>query len=259
MLSFGAFTALSCYHRYVDRSPSYQANKTSPAGRDKILRSVQYFSRLYSWYLHRAQHSQNGINFQAISNQFEVTRKILRIGTFIEKFNAASTAYKRNSTDALLRYLTVAHHIGYGGYLALDNIIAIDAAGVRKLATAKKLKKLAYRSWMAGLICSIVAGIYSLCKLQRKKDIEGTAEAKRTHTFVPAQLLFSSKLIFHISRARYNTSAQLVANLCDLTLPISVLGYAALGDGVVGMAGTISSLIGVWFQWQKTAMIESQP
>lgn len=175
----------------------------SLAGRDKILRSVQYFSRFYCWYLHRAQHSQNGINLQAIANQFEVTRKILRIGTFIEKFNAASTAYSRNSTDALLRYLTAAHNIGYGGYLALDNIIAIDAAGVRKLATAKKLKKLAYGSWMAGLICSIVAGIYSLCKLQKKKDIEGTAEAKRTYTFVSAHCSFSSKLIFHTSRAQF--------------------------------------------------------
>lgn len=139
----------------------------------------------------------------------------------------------------MLRYLTVAHHLGYGGYLALDNIIAIDAAAVRKLTTAKQLKRLAYRSWMAGLISNIVAGIYSLCKLH-KKDGEGAAEARRTRM------------------AQYNTYAQLLANLCDLALPLSVLGYANLGDGVVGMAGIVSSLIGVWFQWRKTAMIESR-
>lgn len=46
---------------------------------------------------------------------------------------------------------------------------------------------------------------------------------------------------------------QLVSDLCDLSIPLSTLGYVKLDDGLVGIAGTISSLIGVWSAWKKTA------
>lgn len=43
---------------------------------------------------------------------------------------------------------------------------------------------------------------------------------------------------------------QLVSDLCDLTIPSSVLGYINLDDGIVGLAGTVSSLIGVRSIWR---------
>jgi len=46
---------------------------------------------------------------------------------------------------------------------------------------------------------------------------------------------------------------QLLSDLCDLTVPVSALGFANLDDGLVGLAGTVSSLIGVFAQWKKTA------
>jgi hypothetical protein len=38
-----------------------------------------------------------------------------------------------------------------------------------------------------------------------------------------------------------------------LAAPASAVGWVALDDGIVGITGTISSLIGVWSQWRKTA------
>jgi len=46
---------------------------------------------------------------------------------------------------------------------------------------------------------------------------------------------------------------QLVCDLCDLTIPSTGLGYANLDDGIVGLAGTASSLIGLYAAWAKTA------
>ena len=54
-------------------------------------------------------------------------------------------------------------------------------------------------------------------------------------------------------RERAATNLQLISDVCDLTIPISALGYANLDDGIVGLAGTVSSLIGVWSTWKKTA------
>lgn len=46
---------------------------------------------------------------------------------------------------------------------------------------------------------------------------------------------------------------QLLSDLADLTVPTSALGLANFDDGFVGLAGTLSSLIGVYTQWKKTA------
>lgn len=54
-------------------------------------------------------------------------------------------------------------------------------------------------------------------------------------------------------RERAAARTQLVSDICDLTVPTSALGYVNLDDGIVGIAGTISSLIGVQSAWQKTA------
>jgi len=56
-----------------------------------------------------------------------------------------------------------------------------------------------------------------------------------------------------VCRERAAARIQLVSDVCDLTVPIAALGYANLDDGIVGIAGTISSLIGVWSAWKKTA------
>ena len=46
---------------------------------------------------------------------------------------------------------------------------------------------------------------------------------------------------------------QLISDLCDITIPSAALGWVAFDDGFVGLAGTVSSVLGVWTQWKKTA------
>lgn len=56
-----------------------------------------------------------------------------------------------------------------------------------------------------------------------------------------------------VRRERDATRIQLVSDVCDLAIPGSALGWAELDDGLVGLAGTASSLIGVMTTWNKTA------
>jgi peroxin-11B len=56
-----------------------------------------------------------------------------------------------------------------------------------------------------------------------------------------------------MNRQRSAANIQLISDICDLTVPGSALGYVNLDDGIVGLAGTASSLIGVYGAWQKTA------
>ena len=135
----------------------------------------------------------------------------------------------------------------------------LDSAGIRPLASAKRLQKEAYRAWFTGLMFSTVAGLYALWQIrQREQNIdksngEGVVESKKLirsalslRTTAPVIL----KLAF---RERTVIDFQLISDLCDLTIPSTALGYTNLDDGLVGLAGTLSSLIGVWSAWKKTA------
>ncbi|KAJ6095777.1 peroxin-11 Pex11-Penicillium chrysogenum [Penicillium sp. IBT 16267x] len=212
-------------------------------GRDKLLRTLQYFSRFYAWYLYRTNKPQSAIDpYNAVKKQFGTTRKIMRIGKFAEHLKAASVALdNKGPIDPVLRYLSVGRQLGYAGYLSLDMVTVVDAIGFRKLESVKRIQEHAYRAWAAGLLCSALAGLYTLFKLQEKektvdrKEGEGVVEAKK------------------IEKERSAARIQLFSDVCDLAAPLSAIGVLNLDDGIVGITGTISSLIGVWSQWRKTA------
>lgn len=211
-------------------------------GRDKLLRTLQYFARFYAWYLYRTNYPTRLITpWDTVKKQFGLTRKTLRLGKNVEHFKAAATAADAKNMDPVLKYCAVGRQLGYATYLTLDAVTFLDAAGIRPLASAKRLQKEAYRAWLAGLTFNAIAGFYTLWQLRRreqstdKSDGEGVVESKK------------------LARERAATNVQLLSDLCDLTIPISILGYLDLDDGMVGLAGTASSLIGVWTTWKKTA------
>ncbi|CAN8098432.1 unnamed protein product [Discula destructiva] len=213
-------------------------------GRDKLLRTLQYFARFYAWYLFRTNGAPSEIApWDAVKKQFGLTRKLLRVGKNVEHFKAAAAASdaKAGTVDPVLKYAAVGRQLGYAGYLTLDMATVLDAAGIRKSESAKKWQREAFRFWAVGLMCSVVAQTYTLYQLRAreakvdKKEGEGVVESKR------------------IAMERSTSQLQLLSDLCDLTVPYSALGWVNFDDGFVGLAGTLSSLIGVYNQWKKTA------
>lgn len=185
----------------------------------------------------------------------------MRIGKFLEHLKAASIALEnKGPVDPVLRYLAVGRQLGYAGYLTFDAVTVVDTIGFRKLASVKRLQEHAYRAWGAGLVFSAIAGVYTLVRLRKKektidrKEGEGVVEAKKIEKY--AYRLFpvwTGSDANAVCRERSAARIQLISDLCDLTAPASALGVSALDDGLVGIAGTVSSLIGVWSQWRKTA------
>jgi peroxin-11B len=212
-------------------------------GRDKLLRTVQYFARFYAWYLLRTNAlSAAVLPWDALKKQLGLTRKIMRLGKNVEHLKAASLAADQPpGSDPVLRYTAVGRQLGYAGYLTFDAATVLDAAGVRKWSRAKDAQREAYRFWAMGLAFSVVAQVYTLYRLKQReanidrKDGEGVVESKR------------------ITLERAASRLQLLSDCCDLTIPLTALGFAKLDDGLVGIAGTVSSIIGVCAQWKKTA------
>jgi len=228
--------AVSHYLRYV----------ATTVGRDKVLRTIQYFSRFYAWYLYRTNNPTSAIQpWKVVQTQFGLARKIMRVGKFVEHLRAASEIYdaatKSGSADKITQYLQILRQLGYSGYLFFDTLTLLDAMGVKKDPKAKSVQTTAFRFWFTGLVASALSGIYNHYKLrERAKAVdEKDAEAK----------VESVK----IARQRRAVNIQLISDLCDLAFPSTVLGYANFDDGIIGLAGTTSSLLGVYGTWNKTA------
>ncbi|KAG8426095.1 Peroxisomal membrane protein PMP27 [Metarhizium acridum] len=149
--------------------------------------------------------------------------------------------------DAFLRYAGIGRQIGYAGYLTFDSAALPDAAGIKKGTRPRPSRPTGTDSGPWACYSASSAQLYTLYQLKQReakidrKDGEGVINSK------------------HIARERAASQLQLISDLCDLTVPSSALGWAGFDDGFVGLAGTLSSLIGVYNQWKKvTAKPASQ-
>lgn len=228
------------YHPTVSHYLKFVA---TTVGRDKILRTLQYFSRFLAWYLYRTNRPQSSIApFDATKKTFGATRKLMRVGKFVEHFRAAAVASDAKSMDPVLRVTAVGRQLGYAFYMLFDNACVLDATNIRKFSSAPSLVREGYRAWFTGITFSIASGLYSYYALSlRSKAIQSSSD--------PEKVVEAKKVDKELNAVKI----QLISDLCDITIPASTLGWVDLDDGIVGLAGTTSSLLGVWSTWKKTA------
>ena len=119
----------------------------STVGRDKVLRTLQYFSRFYAWYLFRTNNPARSIApYEAIKKQFGLTRKALRLGKNVEHFKAAAMAADSKTMDPVLKYCAVGRQLGYAMYLSFDAVTYVSVptlvVSTRKDRTKQELTNL---------------------------------------------------------------------------------------------------------------------
>src|SRR5690349_15348859 len=103
------------YHPSVSHYLKFVA---TTVGRDKLLRTLQYFARFYAWYLFRTNGTAAAIApWETMKKQFGLVRKVMRMGKNVEHLRAAAVAADAKTMDPVLRYATVGRQLGYAGYL----------------------------------------------------------------------------------------------------------------------------------------------
>lgn len=133
--------------------------------------------------------------------------------------------------------------------------------GIKKLSNVKQISRQAYKFWMTGLLFNAFAGFYKLYQLKQrsqtvnKKEGEGAVEGKQLEKYEDSVVkTYHVKVAKDRSHREWNaTSLQLISDCCDLVMPTASLGLLELDEGIVGLAGTVSSLLGVYSVWKKTA------
>lgn len=204
---------------------------------------MQYFARFLAWYLYRTNRPLSTIApFDATKKQLGTARKLMRVGKFVEHFKAAAVASDATSLDPVIKATSVGRQLGYGAYMLLDTLNILDAAGIRKSPHGAALLRSANKAWFSGIAFSIVQGVYALYGLSARARVVAASSE-------PEKVVEQKK----VARELDAIKVQLLSDLCDVTIPATALGWVALDDGIVGLAGTTSSLLGVWGQWKKTA------
>jgi len=226
-------------------SQSLQVTATT-VGRDKVYRSVQYAARFLAWYYARQGFSKDSVaQMSAIKSALGTTRKVMRLGKPMEHLQAAVKAMA--VADPILKITAIARQLGYALYLANDHLVWLNSAKIKVFAKDRlaRINYNAARFWAMGIAASIISGLYKIRAIQVK------TKASQRPQSTPEKEADRKVQIRELQKQYAATRYQLVQDLFDFTLPMSSLGYFNFNEGVLGLAGLASSLMGLSTQIDK--------
>lgn len=217
-------------------------------GRDKLYRAIQYFSRVLAWYLLFKGKTDQAARWSALKNHLALARKLMRLGKPVEHLQAALRAAQASGTVGE-QLTTIGRQIGYFGYLTYDTLVWANAVKVISLkpSTSEKVAKMSNRFWLSGILFSIVHGLLKAGRLA----IEAK-ELQSPYTRLASDLARETQRDLKqrtLEKMRADVRYQIIIDLLDIWIPASSLGLVNIGDGAVGLAGLITSIMGMRTQW----------
>jgi len=216
-------------------------------GRDKVYRAVQFFARFLAWFLTDKGFPTEAARWNALKTHLAIGRKLMRLGKPLEHLQAALKAFVTQGRPGE-QLTTIARQLGYFGYLCYDALVWANTVKFITLTkdNATKYTNRASRLWLLGIISSILSGLLKANRLANEsKELRSTKwDDDSVGNKAERMAKFQS-----IEAGRVSARYQFVQDLLDVWIPASALGYVDLNDGVVGICGTLSSLMGLKTQW----------
>ncbi|KAK2579773.1 hypothetical protein KPH14_011109 [Odynerus spinipes] len=209
------------------------------AGRDKIIRLLQYGSRACWYYtqnINSTRHSSDVL--RSLEYTFSSFRKLLRLGRCLDTLYSALSIMKY--PDLIVRITLTLSKIANALFLLADHIIWVGRVGIFRV-NIEKWSKVANKYWLMNIILNLTRDVYEIVKVLEEKK-------------------FNSRKVSIVSKYRPTNQYQAlldmkdhkdivmdtIKNGCDLFIPLTALGYTRLTPGVIGVCGLISSMIGIY-------------
>ena len=209
-------------------------------GRDKLVRTVQYFCKFYGWYAFEyLQNKDWKTRLASVESNLSLGRKAFRWGKSLSFFNNLLKAVKDPKMDMVTKSTSIVANFCLGIWMLYDHLIW---AGKTKLIKDLDLKSISYRAcalWITGLFLNIIKTAYALQK-NHQKALKQPNQDRALET---------------ISEQQFDLSLDLVRTCLDVTIPLNTLSPSfseRVPSGVLGVLGLVSSLIGIFQVWKKT-------
>lgn len=205
--------------------------------KEKCFRLVAYLSRFLSYYLYRTGYSSEVINvFKELKAQVTFLRKGMRFLKPLNHLETASKTFDNKLMDPILQKTTVIRNLGYVGYLTIDGFIFLKMLGLVDKKRFPTGSTWASRFWLIGLIAGVINSLRTISINNSK--LSNTDDEK-----VDAK---------EINQKIFKAKRKLIWDLLDSFIALNSLNYLHFTEGDVGLAGTITSIMGLKDLWKAT-------
>jgi len=136
--------------------------------------------------------------------------------------------------DEAERTMVIGKAVGFGGWLTLDMFQWLNSSGVIELPPEWMgfVSRNAPRLWLLGLLSSLSLNLYKIHRMH-PACLKSCQEAKT--------LLDKG----HENQATRQAIKDAVQDAVDLVIPLSLMEAVDVSPGVVGLAGTFTSCLGI--------------
>ncbi|KAJ2801268.1 Peroxisomal membrane protein PMP27 [Coemansia guatemalensis] len=181
-----------------------------------------------------------------IQQTLSTTRKVMRSGKFVAFFQQAVRTLAGAGGDEVVRVLGAAHKLGMFVFMAADTLGLLGTTlALVRLRNPTRVARIGQRGWMYALIAQLLSALYQLRGLAlRNADLQRV----RRHVGKTGDVMGERECAMEeqaIRTQRTGLTRQLTASVLDLAIPIKGLGILPLNEGLVALAGSITSLMGV--------------
>ncbi|KAG2221957.1 hypothetical protein INT45_010481 [Circinella minor] len=233
------------FNAQVTNVNSYLGTTT---GREKLCRFVQYFARFYAFYLYRRGAPKDVFErWSELKNHIGNGRKFFRLLKPIEFVQTA--VHSLNTDNEIFRLTSIVKHLGNALYYSSEVFVLTTAIGFYKPNNITKIQRFGWKCWFISLFASIMSGLYKYRLLSLRSKVLMKSKRQSEHKGDP-ELDFQEK---QLAKDTHSNSYQLLQDLVDIVIPSGNLGWIPADEGVIGIAGVITSLMAMNVQWQKTS------
>lgn len=139
--------------------------------------------------------------------------------------------------DSFVRSISVLQNLCLSIWMVYDNVIWAGKTGLVKL-DLNPISRKSNTFWLASMICGIIKSLYLLNKYQQQ-IIDPSLKKEDIRSFQTKQM---------------DTAEDLIRLTLDTSIPLTSINAQAsqlIPTGIVGLLGTITSIIGIHQAWKK--------
>ncbi|CAN3475650.1 peroxisomal membrane protein PMP27 [Diutina catenulata] len=214
--------------RFLDTTPK----------REKSYRLVAYLSRFLAYYLQRQGFSPAVYGkFLTLKTDVSFIRKAMR---FLKPLNhLKETAKLYDNKNLAFRWSAIIRNLAYAGYLTCDGLQLLKLLKLLDAKTLPNVSKYAAKFWLIGILASLVGGLQKVYYYNQYKTELRNAEK-------------NADQLKQVNANLYTAKRKIVWDLLDGFIACNTLGYLHFTEGDVGLAGTLTSIMGLEDMWKAT-------
>lgn len=172
---------------------------------------------------------------------------MFRIGKSLDHLKKASRTI--HLTDPVLRLAITLAQINRGFYLLFDHIIWAGRVGLVKV-DLEYWKRFSSKFWFVALILGLARDAYELLlayqlEKRRQRETSHSSEEPPSHITILTVLQHNPSVVLDA-----------IKNGADFFIPPYHIGLINLPSGIIGLLGTISSLVALYTIWNEKAKLK---